>query len=104
MALDTAAFADLRNYIKKRVGYLQYRVGSSYSKAQITDAQVLNNGTVRIQATIVPRDPITINRVELYNNNGDLWAHQDINISIDHGQTGVLYWFDFTIEEGEISV
>lgn len=104
MALDTAALTDLRNYIKKRVGYLRYRVGTTYYKVAITDAQVLSSGVVRIQATIVPNSPITMNRVELYNNNGDLWAHQDINISIDQGQTGVLYWFDFTVEEGELSV
>lgn len=101
MALDKAAFTDMRNYIKKRIGYLKYRVGTTYHKVSITDILILPNGVVRVQATIVPGIPNTINRIELYNNAGELWAHQDVSISIDQGQTGVLYWFDFSIEEGE---
>ncbi len=101
MALDKAALTDIRNYIKKRCGYVKYRVGSSYYQVPITDAQMLGDGTVRVQVSIVPGNAVTINRIELYNNNGDLWAHQDINITISNIQTGILYWFDFTIKEGE---
>ncbi len=100
MALDTAALNDIRGYVKKRVGYLQYRVGTTYTKAPITDAQILSSGVVRVQASIVP-GAVTINRVELYNNAGELWAHQDVSITLDQEQTGVLYWFDFTIREAE---
>lgn len=100
MALDNAAFTDLRNYIKHRVGYLQYRIDTEMYKVPITDVQVLADGTVRIQALISPGMAGTINRVELYNNNGDIWAHQDVNVSLNQGQMGVLYWFDFTIKEG----
>lgn len=100
MALGYAALADLRDFVKRRVGYLQYRAGSVIGKVPITDAQVLSDGTVRIQAMISPGSADRISRVEIYNNNGDLWAHQDVNITIDRGQMGVLYWFDFTIKEG----
>lgn len=99
MALDTAALNDLRGYVKKRVGYLQYRVGTTYTKVQISDVQILSSGVVRVQASIVPNGAVTINRVELYNNAGQLWAHQDVSVSLDQYQTGVLYWFDFTIKE-----
>lgn len=100
MALDTAAFVDLRNFIRRRIGFLRYRTEEAFYKVPISDAQVLSDGTVRVAASIVPDSSVTINRVELYNNNGDLWAHQECNITIDHGQTGILYWFDFTIKEG----
>lgn len=100
MALDNAAFTDLRSYIKRRIGFLKYRVGTTYYRTPITDAQILQSGVVRVQAQIVPNGSVTINRVELYNNNNDLWAHQDVSITIDQGQTGVLYWFDFTLREG----
>lgn len=104
--IDTATLTDLRNYIKRRAGYFRYRVGSTFYKAEITDALILNTGVVRIQASIVPTSPVTINRVELWSNAGELWAHKDVNISIDAGQTGVLYWFDLTLEikEDELNV
>lgn len=97
--LDKAAFVDLRNFIKKRIVKLKYRVGSTSYDAPISDAMVLDNGAVRFQAPIVPGSPVTINRIEAYNTNGDLWAHQDTVIDIDPGQTGVLYWFEFMTEE-----
>ncbi len=102
MALDNAAFTDLRQYIKRRLSYVRYRVGSTYYNADITDAQILPSGDVRIQASLVPNGAVQINRVEVYNNNGDLWAHQDTDINISQGQTGVLYWFDFTVKEGKL--
>lgn len=100
MALDTAALTDLRTFIKHRAGYLQYRAGGVINKVSITDAQILADGTVRIQAMISPGSANKIDRVEIYNNNGDLWAHQDVNITMNQGQMGVLYWFDFSIKEG----
>lgn len=100
MALDTAALSDLRSYVKRRVGFLKYRVGTSYTKVPISDVQILPSGVVRIQASIVPSNAVTINRVELYSNASELWAHQDVSITLDQGQTGVLYWFDFTLREG----
>lgn len=99
--IDKAALTDLRSYIKRRAGYLRYRVGSTFYRADITDAIILENGVVRVQATIVPTAPTTINRVELWNNAGELWAHKDVSISIEQGQTGVLYWFDITLEVKE---
>lgn len=42
---------------------------------------------------------ITVNRVELLNSDNQVWAHEDVNIKISTGQTGILYWFDFTFTE-----
>ena len=42
---------------------------------------------------------MTVNRVELYNSAGELFAHEDVSITINTGQTGILYWFDFNIRE-----
>lgn len=99
MALTNAALNDMRNYIKRRVGYLRYRVGSTYTSVQISDVRVLPSGVVRVQASIVPSGAATVNRVELYNTANELWATQDVNITLDQAQTGVLYWFDFTVRE-----
>lgn len=100
--LDPAAFTDLRNFIKKRIAGAQYRVGSTFYAATLNDITILENGTVRALLSIAPGGTVTINRVELFNSDGNLWAHQDVSITISTGQTGVLYWFDFTITEGEV--
>ena len=87
--IDSAGFTDLRNYIKRRVAYAKYRVGNTYIKTDLSDVAVLPNGTVRAQLTISAEStPLTVTRVELYNS--------------DNGQTGILYWFDFTVTEQEV--
>lgn len=97
--LDTAAFKDLRSYIKRRVAFGRYRVGTEYFKADLIDVEILTNGTVRARLSIIPTGTVQINRVELWSSNNELWAHQDCDITVSTGQTGVLYWFDFTVEE-----
>ena len=100
--LDGAGFTDLRNYIKRRIRYARYRVGSTWTKTYLSDVMVLSNGTVRAQLNVNSGGgSITVNRVELYNNDAQLWAHQDCNITLTSGQTGILFWFDFTIREEE---
>ena len=100
--LDAAGFTDLRNYIKRRVRYARYRVGSTFYKTYLTDVLILSDGTVRVQVNDNSGgNPITVNRTELYNNDAQLWAHQDCNIELNPGQTGALFWFDFTIREEE---
>lgn len=100
--LDEAAFTDLRGYIKRRIVHAWYRVGSTYYTTSLNDISILPDGTVRAQLSIIPGGTVTINRVELFNSNGNLWAHQDVSITISTGQTGVLYWFDFTVTEEEV--
>ena len=98
--LDTAAFTDLRSYIKMRITKAKYYIGNTGYNAVINDVAVLNNGTVRAQVSVIPSStPVTITKVELYNSNGDLWAHQNCSITVKTGQAGILYWFDFTVTE-----
>ena len=98
--LDAAGFIDLRNYIKRRINYARYRVGSTWTKTELSSVEVLANGTVRAQMNVNSGgSSITVNRVELYNNEQELWAHQDCNITLTPGQTGILFWFDFTLRE-----
>lgn len=100
--LDPAAFTDLRNYIKQRIAGARYRVGSTFYKTTLNDITILGSGTVRALLSVAPGGMVTINRVELINSDGNLWAHQDVSITIATGQTGVLYWFDFTVTEKEV--
>ena len=60
---------------------------------------ILADGTVRARVSITGLGEITVNRVELLNSDNQVWAHEDVNIKISTGQTGILYWFDFTFIE-----
>lgn len=98
--IDGAGFEDLRKFIKRRVRYARYRVGSTWTKVYLSEVDIKNDGTVRAQLNVnSDGSPITVNRVELYNNDAQLWAHQDCNITLTPGQTGILFWFDFAIRE-----
>ena len=99
--LDTAAFTDLRGYIKRRVAYARYRVGSTFYRTELTDVDYQGGNTVRARLSIIPSGTVTVNRVGLWSGAGELWAHQDCNITVSTGQTGILFWFDFTITERE---
>ena len=102
--IDPYGFADLRNYIKRRLSYARYRVGSTYYTAEINDISVQGDNTVRAVLDISPPVTGTVNRVEIYNTDNQLWAHQDCRITISEGQTSILFWFDFTITEEEKEV
>lgn len=98
--LDTAGFSDLRSFIKRRVSYAKYYVGGIAHKVTLSDVKIRSDGTVRVQLNINSGgSAITVTRVELYNHDNALWAHQDCNIKVTAGQTGVLFWFDFNITE-----
>lgn len=100
--IDAAGFNDLRSYIKRRVSYARYRVGSTFYKTPINDVEINADGTVRVWISILPGSSVTVNRVELWSNNAELWMHQDCSITIASGQTGILYWFDITLSETEV--
>lgn len=98
--LDAAGFEDLRRYIKRRVSYARYRVGSTWYKTYLSKIDLMANGKVRVQLNINSGGTtITVNRVELYNTDSQQWAHQDVNIKLDPDQTGIFFWFDFTFRE-----
>jgi hypothetical protein len=100
--IDTAGFNDLRGYVKRRVSYARYRVGSTYYETPLNDVEIRSDGTVRIWISIIPGKAVTVSRVELWSNNAELWMHQDCSITINAGQTGILYWFDIKITEKEV--
>ncbi len=98
--LDAAGFNDMRGYIKRRVSYARYRVGSTWHKVYISEVKQERDGTVRVIVHINSGGQnFTVNRVELYNTDNELWAHQDCSITVATGQTGIHFWFDFNIKE-----
>lgn len=100
--LDAAGFADLRSYLKRRLAYGRYRVGSTWTEVPLSGVEIQSNGVVRARLNINSGgNTITVNRVELYNTDRSLFAHQDCSITVAANQTGILFWFDFNISESE---
>ena len=98
--LDAAGLADYRNFTQRRIAYARYRVGSTFTRVPLSAVTIKSDGTVRAQLNINSGgSSMTVNRVELYNSAGELFAHEDVSITINTGQTGILYWFDFNITE-----
>ena len=101
--LTTQAFADFRNFVKRRVGKTQYRVGSTWYDAPIVDAEIISDGTVRIKSQIAHGAACTIAEVRLLNTENAVWAAKTVNVVIESASTNLLQWFDFNITESEVS-
>jgi hypothetical protein len=96
--LEAQAFTDMTAYIKRRLGYARYRTGTVWTKTEITDISVTGKGQLRVKLNI-PVSGKTVTRVELWNNESQLWASQECNIKVETEQTGILFWFDISISE-----
>lgn len=92
----------MRNFLKRRISYARYKVGSTWTNVVLSGIEIQSNGVVRVRLHINSGGSnITVTRVELYNTDRELFAHQDCKITVAAGQTGILFWFDFSITESE---
>ena len=101
--LQTAAYKDFRNFIKRRIYSAKYRVGSTYYDAHISDIEITADGTVRVKIPISHGTAGTINQVRLFNVEGELWVSKDVNIVLETSRTHFMQWFNFAISESEVS-
>ena len=101
--LTTAAYTDLRNYIKGRIGSAEYEISGVWHAAAIAESVIMADGTVRIKCQVSPGAVCTITGVRLKNAAGDVWATKAVNLDIDSASTSLLQWFDFEIRESEVN-
>ena len=101
--LQTAAFTDLRNYIKGRIGSAQYKVGSTWHDATIVDQSITVDGIVRIKCQIAPGAACTISEVRLLSTASEVWLSKTVSVVIESASTNLLQWFDFNVTESEVS-
>ena len=101
--LTTAAFVDLRNYIKRRIAKAQYRVGSTWYNAPIVETVITSAVIVRVKSQIAYGAPCTISEVRLINTEQQVWASKVVNVVLETATTNLLQWFDFNITETEVS-
>jgi hypothetical protein len=101
--LETAAFKDLRNYIKKRIKFAEYKVDSTWYPCAIAETIITNDGIVRIKCQVAHGAACTITGVRLRNADQEVWATKAVNVVIENSTTNFMQWFDFTITEREVS-
>lgn len=101
--LNTAAYADLQNFVKTRIGSAEYKIGNNWYSAAIVEKVVMDDGTVRIKCQVSPNQACTITAVRVKNTDGDPWATKEVNVVIESSATHLLQWFDFLFSEKEVN-
>jgi uncharacterized lipoprotein YbaY len=102
--LEAVALNDIKTFALNRIAYARYKIGSTYYKATINNKEITSGGVVRVQFPIIPQASATVRvtEVQLINTNSEVWAKQTVSIDIETVQTGILYWFEFNVEEKEV--
>ena len=101
--LQSAAFTDFRNFIKRRIAKAQYRVGTTWYDAPIVSTDITSAGVVRVQSQIAHGSACTIAEVRLLNNEGSVWATKTVNVVMETATTHLLQWFEFNVTESEVN-
>lgn len=101
--LKAAAFTDFRNLIKRRLAYAEYRIGSTFHRADISEVEITTDGIVRVKIPVSHGTAGTITQVRLISVTSEVWASKEnLNIVLETAQTHYLQWFDFKITESEV--
>lgn len=102
--LTAQAIEDFRQFIQNTIAYARVTINGSISKVAIHRRERLSDGRVAVYLEITPQSStaVTIQRVQLYNKNNQLWADKAENIKLEDVQEGALYRFTFKIEEQEV--
>ena len=98
--LTSAALQDIRNYIKRRIAYAKYKIGSTYYTAPIESITVLPNGVVETTFMIeLSGGSGTVTEVQLYDTENQLWLSKSESLSMSDVSEGFYYVIRVTIEE-----
>jgi len=101
--LTTAALNDFRAFVKKKIWKAQYKIGSTWYDATISQSAITSAGVVRIQIPISPGYACTITGARLVSTSNEVWAEKSISVAIEDAATSLLQWFEFVITESEVS-
>ena len=102
--LTTTAINDFKNFIDNIIAYAKVTVNGVTEKRVIHRRERLKDGRVAVYVSIIPQTSgaVTVQRVQLYNKNNELWADKAVNIPLNNVQEGVLYRFVFDFTEKEV--
>lgn len=101
--LTPQAIEDFKDFLDNNIAYAEVTVNGETKKIPIHRRERLKDGRVAAYLNITPQTETeaTIQRVQLYNKNKQLWADKTEDITLSNVQEGVLYRFVFQIEEQE---
>ncbi len=101
--LTEKAFESFKTFIEKNIAYakVEFDKNGKLEKVVIHKRERLKDGRVALSLSITPETTkqTTVSRVQLYDNNNDLWADKEENILLKDVQEGVLYRFSFDFRE-----
>ena len=102
--LTQQAIEDFKDFLDRNIAYAQVTVNGKTTKLEIHKRERLTDGRVAVYLDITPElgTTATVQRVQLYNRNQQLWADKAVNIRLESAQEGVLYRFVFKFVEQEV--
>lgn len=96
--LTQSAIQKFRTFMKKSISHGCCRVGTTTFKIPVHRIEVEADGKIAVYMVISHDIAGTVNRIQLYDQEGDLFADKTVNIAKDTTQ-GVLIKFSFLIQE-----
>ena len=102
--LTPQAIEDFKGFLDNNIAYAKVTVNEEVKKIPIHRRERLKDGRVAVYLNITPQagTEATIQRVQLYNKNKQLWADKTENITLSNVQEGALYRFVFRFVEQEV--
>ena len=101
--LTTQAMEDFKVFIDRSIAYAKVTISGKTEEYKIHRRERLKDGRVAVYIQITPQagKTVTVEKVQLYNYGGKLWAEKSEKIELSQVQEGVLYRFTFFVKEVE---
>ena len=101
--LTAQAMEDFNVFIDRSIAYAKVTISGKTEEYKIHRRERLKDGRVAVYIQITPQagKTVTVEKVQLYNYGGKLWAEKSEEIELSQVQEGVLYRFTFSVKEVE---
>ena len=101
--LTAQAMEDFKVFIDRSIAYAKVTISGKTEEYKIHRRERLKDGRVAVYIQITPQagKTVTVEKVQLYNYGGKLWAEKSEEIELSQVQEGVLYRFKFSVKEVE---
>ena len=101
--LTAQAMEDFKVFIDRSIAYAKVTISGKTEEYKIHRRERLKDGRVAVYIQITPQavKTVTVEKVQLYNYGGKLWAEKSEEIELSQVQEGVLYRFTFSVKEVE---
>ncbi len=101
--LTEQAKEDFKKFIERSISHAVVTINGEEEKKAIHRRERLSDGRVAVYIAITPQmeTAATIQKVQLYNTAGKIWAEKEEDINLSNAQEGALYRFAFDFVEKE---